>query len=60
MLPLPAAIRKLPGIEADDGRVVDFKGKSQRGVIALLRGQRALPLDLLEAKMDEWIAKQSH
>jgi len=38
---------RLVGIEAESGKFVDFKGKSQRGVLALIRGQRGSTLRLV-------------
>lgn len=38
---------RLVGIEAEGGKFVDFKGKSQRGVLALIRGQHGSTLRLV-------------
>lgn len=38
---------RLVGIEAEGGKFVDFKGMSQRGVLALIRGQRGSTLRLV-------------
>jgi hypothetical protein len=43
---------RLLGIEDEGGKFVDFKGKSQRGVLALIRGRRGSTLRLVVEPKD--------